>query len=97
MSAPVTAEPAMIDGITRSGSAAAKGMAPSVMNEAPISHAALPFSRSGTVKRPGRTTVARASASGGTMPASITAAITFSSGASPVAAAAVPRPAVAKA
>ena len=71
-------------------------MAPSVMKEAPIAQAALPFSRSGTVKRPGRTTVASASASGGTMPASMTAAITLSSGAS-VAVAAAPRPAVAKA
>ena len=94
--APVTALPAMIDGITRSGSAAANGMAPSVMNEAPIAQAALPFSRSGTVNSPGRTTVARASASGGTMPASMTAAITLSSGAS-VAVAAAPRPVVAKA
>ena len=47
-------------------------------------------------EEPGRTTVARASASGGTMPASMTAAITLSSGAS-VAVAAAPRPVVAKA
>ena len=86
----------MIDGMTRSGSAAANGMAPSVMNDAPSSQAALPFSRSGTVNRPGRTTVARARAIGGTMPASMTAAMILSSGAS-VAVAAAPRPAVAKA
>ena len=43
---PVTALPSMIEGITRSGSAAANGIAPSVMNEAPSSQAALPFSRS---------------------------------------------------
>ena len=39
--APVTAEPAMIEGMTRSGSAAANGIAPSVMNEAPSSQAGL--------------------------------------------------------
>ena len=43
---PVTAPPSIIDGITRNGSAAANGMAPSEMNDAPSSHAALPFSRS---------------------------------------------------
>ena len=43
----------MIDGITRNGSAAANGIAPSVMNEAPISQAALPFSRSARSNRPG--------------------------------------------
>ncbi len=75
ISAPVTAPPAIIDGITRSGSAAANGMAPSEMNEAPRSHAALPFSRSGSVNRPGRTVEASAIASGGTMPAAITAAM----------------------
>ena len=80
--------------MTRSGSAAANGMAPSVMKEAPSSHAALPFSRSGTVNSAGRTTVASARAIGGTMPASMTAAMIFSSGASPVAVAAAPTPAV---
>ena len=40
-SAPVTAEPTMQDGMTRSGSAAANGIAPSVMNEAPSSQAGL--------------------------------------------------------
>ena len=49
----MTALPNMIAGITRSGSAAANGMAPSVMNEAPSSQPALPFSRSATVKSSG--------------------------------------------
>ena len=47
--APVRALPAMSDGMTRSGSDAANGIAPSVMNEAPSSQAALPFSRSASV------------------------------------------------
>ena len=86
----------MIAGITRSGSAAAKGIAPSVMKEAPRSQPALPFSRSGRLKRPGRSTVASASAIGGTMPANITAAITLSSGESDAVPAAA-SPVVAKA
>ena len=44
--APVTAPPTIIEGMTRNGSAAAKGMAPSEMKEAPSSQAAVPFSRS---------------------------------------------------
>ena len=84
----------MMHGITRSGSAAANGIAPSVMNDAPSSHPALPFSRSATVNRFGRSTVARASAIGGTMPASITDAMIFSWGAS-AARLATPMPAVA--
>ena len=79
---PVTALPSMIDGITRSGSAAANGIAPSVMNEAPSSQAAAPFSRSASVNSFGRSTVASASASGGVIPAAITAAMIFSCGAS---------------
>jgi hypothetical protein len=39
----------MIGGITRRGSAAANGIAPSVMKLAPSSQAALPFSRSAGV------------------------------------------------
>ena len=93
---PVTALPSMIAGITRSGSAAANGMAPSVMNDAPSSQPALPFSRSGRLNRRGRTTVARASAIGGTMPASMTAAMIFSRGSSAAAVAAAPTPAAAK-
>ena len=47
----MTALPSMIGGMTRSGSAAANGMAPSVMNDAPSSQPALPFSRSAAVNR----------------------------------------------
>ena len=72
----MTAPPTMIDGMTRSGSAAANGIAPSVMKEAPSSQAALPDWRSGCVNSLARTTVARASPSGGTMPAAMTAAMT---------------------
>ena len=92
ISAPVTAPPNIIDGMTRSGSAAANGMAPSEMNDAPRSQAALPFSRSGSVNRPGRTVEASAIASGGTMPAAITAAMIRSDAGS-----ATLRPAVANA
>jgi hypothetical protein len=52
-------------------------MAPSEMNAAPSSQAAAPFSRSTSLNMLRRTTVARAIASGGTMPAAITAAMTF--------------------
>ena len=48
VSAPVTAEPTTELAMTRTGSTAAKGMAPSEMNEAPSNQAALPFSRSGS-------------------------------------------------
>ena len=48
--APAIAPPTMEDGITRAGSAEANGIAPSEMKDAPSSHAALPFSRSGSVK-----------------------------------------------
>ncbi len=92
ISAPVMAPPNIIDGITRSGSAAANGMAPSEMNDAPRSQAALPFSRSGSVNRPGRIVEASAIASGGTMPAAITAAMIRSDAGS-----ATLRPAVANA
>ena len=69
------APPNIIDGMTRNGSAAANGIAPSEMKQAPRSQAALPFSRSGSVNRPGADDVASAIASGGTMPAAITAAM----------------------
>ena len=75
LSAPVTADPAISDGITRSGSPAANGIAPSVMNEAPSTQAALPFSRSTWVNSFLRSTVARARPSGGVMPAAMTAAM----------------------
>ncbi len=62
--------------MTRSGSAAANGIAPSLMNAAPSSHAALPFSRSTGGNRLRASTVeASAMASGGTMPAHMTAAM----------------------
>ena len=76
--APVTAPPAIIEGMTRSGSAAAKGIAPSEMKDAPSSQAATPFSRSASVNSFLRTTVAIAIAIGGTMPAAMTAAMIFS-------------------
>ena len=78
MSAPVTAPPAIIDGMTRSGSAAANGIAPSVMKLAPSRNAARPFSFSASLNNFARTTVARPSASGGTMPAAMTAAMILS-------------------
>ena len=62
--------------MTRNTTAAANGIAPAEMNAAPSSHAALPFSRSGSVNRlRPRTVDARAIASGGTMPAAMTAAM----------------------
>ena len=62
--------------MTRKTSAAANGIAPSEMNAAPSSHAALPFSRSGSVNSLRSITVdASAMASGGTMPAAMTAAM----------------------
>ena len=85
----------MMPGMTRSGSAAANGMAPSVMNDSPSSQPAFPFSRSGMLNSPGRTTVASARAIGGTMPASMTAAMIWSSGAS-LASDAPPTPTAAK-
>jgi hypothetical protein len=75
MIAPVVAPPSMMDGMTRSGSAAANGIAPSVMKARPSSHAALPCSRSAGVKSFGRAKVARDSAIGGTMPAPMTVAM----------------------
>ncbi len=85
--------PTMFAGMTRSGSAAANGIAPSVMNEAPSTQAALPFSRSSGVNSVRRTTVARAMPSGGVMPAAITAAITLRLPASGVVPAVVSAPA----
>src|SRR5918999_263835 len=69
----VIAEPTIIEGITRIGSAAANGMAPSVINEAPITQFACPARRSAGVKSLPRMAVASARASGGGMPAAITA------------------------
>ena len=71
----VIAEPTIIGGMTRIGSAAANGIAPSVMKEAPITQLACPARRSAGVNSLPRTAVASARASGGVMPAAITAAI----------------------
>ena len=74
--APAVAPPTIEDAMTRSGSAAAKGMAPSEMNESteqPRRHAVLPF-RLGEELR-ASTVEASAMPSGGTMPAAMTAAM----------------------
>ena len=73
--APATAEPTMIAGITRKGSLAAKGIAPSVMKEIPSAAAALPASRSSLEKRLRKSIVASAMPSGGVIPAAMMAAI----------------------
>ena len=83
-STPVTADPAISDGMTRSGSAAANGIAPSVMNEAPSSQAARPFSRSRSENSLLRTMVASAIASGGVIPAAMTAAMISSPASEPL-------------
>ena len=95
LSPPVTAAPSMLAGMTRNTSAAANGMAPSEMKDAPSSQAALPFSRSAMLNRRLSSTVARAIASGGTMPADMTAAMICHGAGSAIVAA--PRPATAKA
>ena len=73
--APVIAPPAMVAGMTRSGSAAAKGMAPSEMKDSPSSQALRPFSTSALVNSRERRKVAADIASGGTMPAAMTVAM----------------------
>src|SRR5699024_3283354 len=65
---PETAYPATAEGITLAGSEAAKGMAPSVMKEAPIILFVSPASRSSFVNFFLNTEVASAIPSGGTMP-----------------------------
>ena len=67
--------PAISDGITRTGSAAANGIAPSVTNEAPSSQAGSPALRSASLNSLGRTTLASAIAIGGVMPAAMTTAM----------------------
>ena len=69
-----TALPAMMQGMTRSGSPTANGMAPSVMLEAPRIQAAFPASRSSSVYLFLKMMVERASASGGVTPPAMTAA-----------------------
>jgi hypothetical protein len=65
------AEPTMHGGMMRSGLRAANGIAPSVMNVKPRTQADLPASRSSGSHRLRNRTVA----SGGVMPATMTAAI----------------------
>jgi hypothetical protein len=67
--------PSVRQGMTRSGSFAAKGSAPSVMKASPSTPAALPASRSSSVKRWRASCEAMATARGGVIPAAITAAI----------------------
>src|SRR5699024_6449975 len=73
--APATADPTILDGMTSSGSAAAQGIAPSVMNESPITRFVGPDERSTGVNLFLNTTVASAIASGGTIPPIMAAVI----------------------
>ena len=73
--APVSAPPAMLAGITRNGSLAANGIAPSEMKHSPSTEAALPACRSLSANLRRASRVARPMPIGGTMPAAITAAI----------------------
>jgi hypothetical protein len=73
--APAVADPTTRAGMTRIGSRAANGMAPSVMNDRPSTKAGLPASCSSLIQRPGNRMVAMARPIGGVMPAAITAAI----------------------
>ncbi len=74
-SAPVSAPPAMLAGITRSGSLAANGIAPSEMKHSPSTNAALPASRSVWANLRRAMKVAMPRPMGGTMPAAMVAAI----------------------
>ena len=74
--APVRAEPTIKLGIARAGSAAPNGIAPSVMNESPITMFVKPELRSSSVNLSLNKSVATKTANGGTIPAAITAAIT---------------------
>ncbi|MCY1186544.1 hypothetical protein D9M73_274260 [compost metagenome] len=73
--APVSAPPAILAGITRSGSLAANGIAPSDMKHNPRTNAALPASRSlwANLRRAMKLAIPRPM--GGTMPAAMVAAI----------------------
>ena len=71
--APATAEPAMQDGSTRIGSAAANGIAPSVINASPIIKFVGPASLSDFVNLSLNNSVASAIAHGGVIPPIITA------------------------
>ncbi|MNY78376.1 hypothetical protein D3C86_2185940 [compost metagenome] len=72
---PVIAEPMTVAGITRTGSAAAYGIAPSVIKAAPRTAVALDACCSSAVKRFLKRVAARARPSGGTMPAAMIAAM----------------------
>ena len=73
--APVSAPPAMLAGITRNGSLAAKGIAPSEMKHSPNTKAALPASRSDWANLRRAMKVAMPNPIGGTIPAAMVAAI----------------------
>ena len=70
-----TAEPIMQAGRTRRGSAAAKGIAPSVIKHAPIIRFATPDCRSFSLNLSRKANTASANANGGTIPPAMTAAI----------------------
>ena len=72
---PATAEPIMQAGRTRRGSAAAKGIAPSVIKHAPIIRFATPDCRSFSLNLSRKANTASANANGGTIPPAMTAAI----------------------
>ena len=74
-SAPATAAPMKVQGITCPGSAAAKGMAPSVMKPQPITMLDTVEFLSAFVNFFGKKMQARAMPRGGTMPPTITAAM----------------------
>ncbi|MCY1459013.1 hypothetical protein D9M71_764520 [compost metagenome] len=73
--APVNAPPATLAGITRNGSLAANGIAPSEMKHSPSASAALPASRSLWANLRRARNVAMPRPIGGTMPAAMVAAI----------------------
>ena len=73
--APAAAEPTIQDGSTWTGSDAAKGIAPSVINASPITKLVGPASLSDFVNLFLNNNVARAIAHGGVIPPIITAAM----------------------
>ena len=72
---PATPAPAIVAGITCPGSAAANGIAPSVMKEAPMMMFVIHDDLSAAVNFLGKSLHARAIPTGGTIPPAITAAI----------------------
>ena len=73
--APVNAPPTTLAGITRNGSLAANGIAPSEIKHKPSTSAALPASRSVCANLRRAINVAIPKPIGGTMPAAMVAAI----------------------